>query len=313
MTDFSIKPHMIELNGHEFELFTLGDSDSDTLLLFLHGFPLTAHSWRFQMKELGVKGFMCWALNQRGYGNSYSPAGVQMYNLDLLVSDVASLIKSSGYSKVILIGHDWGGVVSWKLAQDHPDLIDKLIILNCPHGAMMAKEMQKWRQLRRSWYAFAFNLPWLPEWYLTRDNAQAVINIIKKAARNRSHFTTDDYNQYQSNALRPGGMRAMLNWYRAVFKWYRVLFKQSAKVIKPNKHEKIKIPTLIIWGEKDVTLGIHTVVGTEKYVEKLTTRFLPDIGHLPAEEDPVAVNSMILAFINGEAIPGNKMPRLSVD
>lgn len=298
-----IAKRMIDLNGHKFELYSAGDENSKRIIIFLHGFPQSAHAWRFQMESLGKESILCWALNQRGYANSYSPAETKMYDLDLLVEDVISLINSVSYDQVVLVGHDWGAVVAWQLAQNRPDLIDQLVILNGPHPAMMARELRRWRQLRRSWYIFAFALPWLPEWYLSRNSAQSIINIIKRAARNRCHFGIDDFDHYRTNALRAGGLTAMLNWYRAQLK--RVV---SAK--KLQRLEKIKVPTLIIWGEKDVALGIHTVVGTERYVENLTTRYIPEIGHFPAEEDPESVTDLILAFINNKPIPGNDEPSL---
>ena len=295
-----LSTQVITLNGKDFEVLTSGDQSSKKLALFLHGFPECAHAWRHQMPALAEAGYKCWAPNQRGYGNSYSPSEIPDYDMELLVEDMVQLIQKAACDSVLVIAHDWGGVVAWQLAQNHPELVERLVVMNCPHPAMMARELQKWRQLKKSWYIFAFYVPKLPEWYLTRHNARSVLSILRKAAVDHSHFTKQDYEVYRANALRPGGMKAMLNWYRAALR--KRFARHKEEQAKPKK---ISVPTLIIWGEKDVALGIQTVQGTEKYVDNLTISYLPEVGHFVPEEDPDAVNQIMLKWL-GTAHQGGK-------
>lgn len=294
-----MESRLLSIEGKDFELFFDGDQESNKLALFLHGFPECAHGWRHQVPEVAALGYKCWVPNLRGYGGSYSPTEVSEYDTHVLVEDLVQMIKASNCTSVLVIAHDWGGALAWQLALRHPKLVDRMVVMNCPHPAKFASELQKWRQLKRSWYMFAFLLPWLPEWYLGRNSAGAIKGMIRKGSAIRSHFTNEDFNIYRSNALRPGGLTAMLNWYRSALRK-----KSQVGGLKA----KIKVPTLMIWGEKDPALGIHTVLGTNKYVENLDVRYIPEAGHFVHEEAPKVVNEILLAWVKGEAVPGQMEP-----
>ena len=281
-------------NGISFEVATMGCGDR--LALCLHGFPEHAFSWRNQMPLLANLGYRVWAPNLRGYGGTDSPPDVASYRMQILVEDVAALIKASGAAETLLIAHDWGGALAWLLAMRQRELIGRLVIMNVPHPACFARELRKPRQLLRSWYMFFFQIPALPEFLLRRNDAQAIGDMFRSRSRKRARIPEDVIDVYRQNALRPGGLTAMLNWYRA--------FSQGRK--GPSMRAgfpKITTPTLFLWGDADVALDFRTTQGTGDYVSDLTFRVLPGISHWIQQEAPEAVNAMLEAWLTGARVP----------
>src|SRR3954447_7386803 len=152
---------LIQTRNLRFEVATQGEGDR--LALLLHGFPECAHSYRHQMPLLERLGYRVWAPNLRGYGRSDKPEGRRAYAMDQLEQDVTDLIDASGARSVLLVGHDWGGALAWSYATYGERPIERLVVMNCPHPACFERGMRTPAQLLRSWYWFAFQLPWLPE------------------------------------------------------------------------------------------------------------------------------------------------------
>ena len=285
----------VAANGIDFEVATMGTGDR--LALCLHGFPEHAYSWRHQMPMLAKLGYRVWAPNLRGYGNTDSPQEVSAYKTRTLVEDVAALIKVANAKETLLMAHDWGGALAWSLAMQQPQFIDRLIILNLPHPACFARELQRVEQLMKSWYIFFFQLPWLPEFMLGRRHARATSGIIRGSSRNPARFPDEALEVYRANAARPGGLTAMLNWYRAPFrgKGFRRLHEGTI----PTIHT----PTLFLWGDADAALSLRTTEGTGKYVSDLTFRVFPGVSHWIQQEAPDEVNAMIEAWLAGKRVP----------
>jgi pimeloyl-ACP methyl ester carboxylesterase len=103
------------------------------LVVFLHGFPKFWYSWRFQIPALAGAGFRVVAPDMRGYNLSDKPEGVKTHGLDLLARDVERLIGVLGERRVVVVGHDWGGMVAWAVAMLHSGRVERLAILNVPH------------------------------------------------------------------------------------------------------------------------------------------------------------------------------------
>jgi pimeloyl-ACP methyl ester carboxylesterase len=289
---YDISTQIMSIEDRNYEIDVCGNPASEHLALFLHGFPETSYAWRHQMPVLADLGYKCWAPNQRGYGNTYSPQDIKSYNMHCLVSDVAKFIDTSRCKSVTLIGHDWGGVVAWQFALHNARPIDKLIIMNAPHPSIIAEELTNFAQLRKMWYILLFQLPKIPEYLLTRNHAKAIEKLFYSAFTDKSKITDKALDIYKKNALRPGGMTAMLNWYRYNFSHFP----------RKGREKIIDIPTLIIWGEKDVALGINCAQGTDKYVENLTMHFLPNAGHFVQEEDPEQTNEILSGWLLGMPI-----------
>ena len=286
----------------------------DRLALCLHGFPEHAYSWRHQMPLLARLGYRVWAPNLRGYGGTDSPREVSAYKTSTLVEDVVALIHAAGAKETLLLGHDWGGALAWSLAltqqaksapagepgMEQPRLIDKLVVMNLPHPACFARELRRPPQLFQSWYMFFFQLPWLPEFMLRRDHARATSGIIRGSSRNPARFTDADLEVYRANAARPGGLTAMINWYRALFRGGGISRFRGGNI------PVIEIPTLFLWGDADTALSFRTTEGTEKYVSHLTFRVFPGVSHWIQQEAPEAVNAMLEAWLTGQPVPEYK-------
>jgi epoxide hydrolase 4 len=158
------------VNGIKLHVFHAGLQHNKVIVL-LHGFPEFHHGWKNQINFLVGKGYHVVVPDQRGYGDSDKPKGIMSYVLDELVEDIVQLIRNITKDKVMLVGHDWGGGVAWTLAEHHPELLHKLIILNMPHIQVMKNTLiSSSEQRKRSWYAAFFQLPKLPEFFLSLVN-----------------------------------------------------------------------------------------------------------------------------------------------
>ena len=269
----------------------------DRLALCLHGFPEHAYSWRYQMPLLARLGYRVWAPNLRGYGNTDSSREIFAYKVSTLVEDVACLIRAANPRETLLLGHDWGGLLAWLLAMEQPQLIDRLAIMNVPHPTCFVRELRRPGQLARSWYFFFVQLPWLPEFLLRRGNGRATAHLIRRTSRKPARFPDDDLEVIRANAARPGGLTAMLNWYRAAFRGGEI------RRYSGRNAPIIRVPTLFLWGDADVALSLRTTRGTEQYVSDLTMRVLPGVSHWIQQEAPEAVNAMLEAWLNGRRVP----------
>jgi pimeloyl-ACP methyl ester carboxylesterase len=290
---------MIEANGLQFETDCMGNGGR--FALCLHGFPEHKYSWRFQLPLLADLGYRAWAPNLRGYGASSRPGGVAAYDIDHLIADVAGLYeaaeKEAPLPERVPIGHDWGAVISWAVALEKAVPLDKLIIMNVPRPALMAKGLRGWGQLKKSWYTVFFQLPWLPERLLGARGAEAVGRAFTGMAQDMTHFSEEDLKVYKDNASEPGALTAMINYYRAAAR-SRTMKRLSRDYVLP-----IDVPTLMVWGEEDMALGKELTYGTEDYVRNLTIRYLPGVSHWVQQEAPHVVNPMVATFLEGFDVP----------
>jgi len=292
----AIETIRVRANGLDFAVDCAGSSEK--LALCLHGFPESRFSWRHQLPLLAELGYTAWAPDLRGYGDSDRPEGVAAYALPNLVADVAGLIDAAhaqGISgPVCLLGHDWGGAIAWAFVLRQARPIERLIVMNIPHPAKFIAGLRTLRQLRRSWYIFVFQIPWLPERLLAADGAGAIARVFRDAAVDKSRFPAEVLQVYRANALRPGALTAMLNYYRALFRY---------PPPQPVALPVIETPTLMIWGEEDTALGKELTYGTDALVRDLTLRYLPRVSHWVQQEAPETVNAMISAWLQGKPVP----------
>jgi pimeloyl-ACP methyl ester carboxylesterase len=278
---------MVRTRHLTFEVATAGQGPK--LALLLHGFPECAHAFRYQIGLLAQLGYRVWAPNLRGYGRSDQPTGRRAYSMDQLEQDVTDLIDQSGAESVLLMGHDWGGAIAWSYVMHGERPIDKLVILNSPHPALFKRGLLKADQLRRSWYMFLFQLPWLPERMLRAANYRAIERGMRGWAVHRERFTDQDIDVLRTNAARPGGLTAMLNYYRAL-PW-------SIKLQERRGLRSVSVPTLVIWGEQDRALGRQLVEGVERYVDDCTVELIPDASHWVQQDSPERVNQVLEAWL----------------
>ena len=288
-----VRTVLVKANGLTFEVDQCGSGDKFALLL--HGFPESKFSWRHQMPLLAELGYTVWAPNLRGYGKSSKPPTIADYHIDHLVADAAALIDTAGAKDTLLMAHDWGAVIAWNFAIRKVRPLERLVIMNVPHPACMARELRTWAQRRKSWYFFFFQIPWLPERVMARRQAQAVGRAFSDMAVDKSRFPMAVTDEFRRNALEPGALTAMINYYRAAL-------RAGEKAMNPEPGT-VDVPTLMIWGEEDTALGKGTTLGTDKYVSDLTLRYLPGVSHWVQQEAPETVNAMIEAWLKGKPVP----------
>ena len=143
----------------------------------------------------------------RGYGTSDKPRRVRDYAPEILARDVARLVHALGAERAAVVGHDWGGAVAWLAAMQHPDEVERLAVLNCPHPRRLLRALTDPAQLRRSWYMFFFQLPGLPEHLLRARGHAAIRRILQREATHPEAFTPEDIERYVEAAARPGALR----------------------------------------------------------------------------------------------------------
>jgi pimeloyl-ACP methyl ester carboxylesterase len=289
--------HDIMTNGIRMHYVTAGGEDDEKrvegekpLVVLLHGFPEFWYSWRYQLPFLAEHGYLAVAPDLRGYNDSDKPRGG--YDEATLIRDIEGLIKGLGRERAIIVGHDWGGVLAWAFAMRYPQMTERLIVMNAPHPAAMIRELRTPEQLRKSWYIFFFQLPWLPESVLLRNHANEIGRMLRGAAAQKEVFPREVTAKFQQAMSKPGAMTAALNYYRQLV---RDLPRRLRHPQASTRH--ISAPTLLIWGEQDIALGLALTEGLEQWVERLQVKRIPDSGHWVQQEKPELVNSLLLDFL----------------
>jgi pimeloyl-ACP methyl ester carboxylesterase len=197
--------------GPRFHVATAGPSDG-RLILLPHGFPEHWYGWRHQIEPLADAGYCVWAPDQRGYNLSDKPRGIEPSALQHLANDATGLIKAAGRNRAIVVGHDWGGVVTWHLAATTPEVVERAIILNVPHPAVMMRHLRSNpRQLLRSWYAAFFQVPWLPDAWMRFNRGWPLMRTLRRTSRSGT-FSDDDLASYHEAWSQPRAVTSMLNW-----------------------------------------------------------------------------------------------------
>ncbi|SRR6266516_103860 len=306
-----------EVNGIRLHYAESGSGDD--LVILLHGFPEFWYSWRHQLTALGNR-YHVVAPDMRGYNLSDKPPRIADYRIDLLVEDVIGLIDHFGADKAALVGHDWGAGVAWAVAQKYPKRLRRLAILQVPPVATWRANITP-RQLLRSWYAFFFQLPSIPEWRISRKNSIALERLFKETVARKDTFSDGDIEIYKEALRWPGALTAAINYYRAnvvrlmsrgnAAKQARpqsdelsVIQRGEAQRDEPQRNEttrrggRIRVPTLFIFGEQDFAILPATVRGVEKYIDAPYREVrIADSGHWVQNEAAAEVNAALLDFL----------------
>ena len=280
-TSVRVQFKKIKTNGIELYTAVAGPEKGEPVIL-LHGFPDLWFGWESQLRALAARGYRVYAPDQRGYGQSDKPAGFESYAPNILVEDIIGLADSVGAKSFYLVGHDFGAAVGWNLAMRYPERLKKLVIINVPHPGIMLGYIQKhFSQLRKSWYAFFFLIPILPE-YLIEMNDWSMIK-----EKMSSNFSAERLERYRKNWARPGAIRSMLHWYRASLRLAPVI---------AGTNRTIDVPTLIIWGKGDIHLEHPLASLSLEYCKQGRLVFFDDASHWPHQDEPNRTNKLLLEF-----------------
>jgi len=257
-------------------------------VLLLHGFPAYWADWRGQMQALAASGFRAIALDLPGYGQSEQLSHVRDYALELLAADLAGLISALGLPKVHVIGHDWGGILAYALASRHPELVERLIVINAPHPTLFVQALRRFDQLRRSWYVLVFQLPWLPEWIVRRH--WIMFLCLRGMAVRSGAFSPDDVARYLLAMRTPGVARGALSYYRAGFR-----ARSAGPWLVAQR-------TLILWGEQDHALSAELLLrDLALHVPDVKIVRFADAGHWLHHDLPEVVSRHLIEFLSVSA------------
>jgi epoxide hydrolase 4 len=263
------------------------EAGAGPLVVLLHGFPEAWFAWQHQIPALVAAGYRVLAPDMRGYNLSDKPKGLDRYRIEYLAGDVAALIRWAGAERAIVVGHDWGAVVAWNFAMRYPEMLERLVILNVPHPALMRKALCKPRQLLRSSYMFFFQLPWLPEAASLADNALVLRKILEMDPVCKGAFSPEDIERYVTAMKQPGALTGGMNYYRALFRQPR----------GQSRTRPIQAPVLVIWGEQDRYLGKELADPPKRLVPNARVERLPDASHWVQNDRPERVNQLLLDFL----------------
>ncbi len=276
----------IETNGIRLHVVQAG-AKSGIPVVLLHGFPEFWYGWRKQIPALAQAGCRVIVPDQRGYNLSDKPKDVKSYDVYTLVEDIIGLIDALEYEKVNLVGHDWGAIVAWALANKYPERLQRLSVMNAPHPAVMRKFLQRdLEQIRRSWYVYFFQLPWLIEKAMSANDWRNAERSLRETSKTNS-FTDEDIVKYKEAWSQPGAMTAMINWYRA-----------AARYPFPITNDmRIKVPTLMMWGMKDFALTHRMARPSMDYVNEGNLILFPEATHWVHLDAAEEVNHYLADFL----------------
>jgi pimeloyl-ACP methyl ester carboxylesterase len=273
------------------------------LMLFVHGFPEFWGAWQNQLGEFS-KDHRAVALDMRGHNLSGKPPGVKAYRPKHLVADLRRLIDHLGGRPALVVAHDWGGAAAWNLAAAHPEYIEKLIIINSPHPVTFARELRDSpAQQQASAYMNWLRRPGAAQKLLENDCARLAAMLSQSSADPR-WLTSERLARYREAWTQPGALQASLNFYRASPLHPATPEEPGAAglALKPEDFT-VRVPTLVIWGERDTALLPGLLDGLAALVPQLTLKRIPDGSHWVIHERPEEVNRMIREFIENRACP----------
>jgi len=265
-------------------------SNDKPLMLCLHGFPEFWYSFRHQLREF-KNDYRVVAIDQRGYGNSTKFNSYKEYTLDKMVKDTKQVINALGYSSCVLMGHDWGGAVTWAFAAQHPDMVDKVVVCNCPHESAFFKYIHSHlKQFLKSWYMFFFLQPIIPELYISGVADMKFFDIILKGKKGgvlTDSTTKEDVEAYKYMFQSWRSLTGPINYIRAGF------------LCPPRRgqNKKVTKPVLLVWGTRDLALETGLTEYCKPYAKNLTIKYVEGASHWVQMDEPETVNRHIRDFL----------------
>lgn len=297
MLDAQFREEYVTANGLRLHCVCAG---AGPLMLFLHGFPEFWYEWKEQLREFG-RDHLAVAPDLPGYNLSDKPSKLERYRGDILVEDIRALADHfRGGRKFILVGHDWGGALAWAFAGAHPEKIEKIVIINAPHPAIFGRLLAtNADQQSASQYMLMFRSPGA-EAFLSANNHAALVEAVLGDLLRTGSFQESDKEAYLKAWSQPGALTGGLNYYRA--NQVGPPGASGENVTGGNAAPDparwtVRVPTLVIWGEKDIALTTHNLEGLDQFVPDLTIKRIPDGSHWVIHQKPAEVNRYMREFL----------------
>jgi pimeloyl-ACP methyl ester carboxylesterase len=258
-------------------------SGKGPLVVMIHGYPDYSGSWDL-LRPVLDDSYRVVALDTRGYNLSSQPEGVENYEMPKLIADVDAVIRSEGYEKATVIGHDWGGSIAWMFAFYYPQRLDNLIVLSTPHPSLFMREMRtNPAQQASSQYARNFQQP----------GSEANMTAERLALRVQDPAMHAKYVE----AFKRSSFSAMMNYYRANYP--KTVGPDATRPFLPDPVPQIEVPLLVIHGMKDTALLSAGHSGTWDQASKDSTLMMvPNAGHFVQHDAAPLVNSTIRNWLD---------------
>ena len=278
---------------HEALTFSAQAMGDGPIVLCLHGFPDNAGSFRHQLPALAEAGYRAISLTLRGYEPGAIPADGD-YTMETIATDILAAIESLDTGPVHLIGHDWGAAVAYVATSAAPERFKSLTVMAVPHAGRFAREgLRIPKQLRLSWYMGFFNIPWLSDWVVQRQDYA----FIRKLWRDWSPGWQPEPGVLDSviqTLSQPGVRSAALGYYRAA------LSIKALLVSAEEAHYPVPVPTLALSGERDGCIAsevFEQLMVAQDFPKGLTFSRIAEAGHFLHQEQPEQVNREILDWL----------------
>lgn len=269
-------------DGLTFDVVDAGPPEGPVVVL-LHGFPQSAAEWDDVVPRLVAQGYRCLVPNQRGYSPGARPRGRWAYRITELTADVVALLDAAGANRAHVVGHDWGAVVAWAVANAHPDRVLTLSALSVPHPAAFLRALGTSRQFLESWYMYAFQLPRLPELMFRGPQGRARFERFLTGGGQTTQRAARD----AAAMIDGGALTTAVNWYRAL------------GLADPRRiRTRTSVPTLFVWSEGDRYIARSSAERCGDWVAG-PYRFetLTGVSHWIPEEAPERLSELLLEHV----------------
>jgi pimeloyl-ACP methyl ester carboxylesterase len=309
-------PRYVVSNGLRMAVYEAGQA-SGLPVVFSHGFPELAYSWRHQLAALAQAGYRAIAPDQRGYGLTERPEPVEAYDIVALTGDLVGLLDAAGIEKAVFCGHDWGGAVVWAVGQLHPSRVAGLIGVNTPflpRSPLPPIELMR-AAMGPEHYIVHFQTPGDADTRLARDVRRVFDKIMRKGikladldlSRGVQNLATSVESEgvlgqplldeeelaVFVRAFERTGFTGGINWYRNIDRNWRLTERAP---------QKIEAPALMVCAEDDFALPPSLADGMEAYVPRLEKKLIRDCGHWTQQERPEELNALLLDWL-GRTFP----------
>jgi pimeloyl-ACP methyl ester carboxylesterase len=265
-------------DGLTFDVLDSGSPSGQTVVL-LHGFPGGASTWDGVVPRLHALGMRTLVPEQRGYSPGARPRSVGHYVVPNLVDDVVALLDAAGVRSAHIVGHDWGGMVAWNLAVEHPQRVSTLNVVSTPHPRAFVRSLGMSAQALRSSYGVAWQVPHLPELVMLAGGGTPL-----RRALTSSGLPERYAERYVREMREPGRLTAALNWYRAVPRNMRI----------GRALDNVDVPTMYVWSSNDAALGRRAAELTARYVDgPYRFEVLEGVSHWVPETRPVELGDLL--------------------
>jgi epoxide hydrolase 4 len=295
--DLDVEHRFTDLEECRLHYVTRGEGKP---ILFLHGFPQFWFLWRHQLADLGAD-HAVYAPDMRGYNLSCRPEEVEAYRMRHLLADARELVESLDLAPLTLVGHDWGGIVAWAFALKHPEMLERLVIIDGPPPFTWNRDLRESPKQRDAVnYMLEFSKPSPePEEMLAANDFSLMDDLMLRIGGRDARLSGTDRAAYHEAWSQPGALRGGLNYYRAAR-----MGEQVAAGGVPEEYaskitsQTVSVPTLVIWGENDAALLPSLTRGLSEWVPKLRVEIVPGAGHWVPYECPEVVNGLIREFVD---------------